>query len=142
MKLLGPSAPSFFFILALVPPALATETATPVGVVEHNAARFVSDGTANCGDLCTELRVTTINTSGNKDNAVVARQLEDDRLTAREAASSRRAYATLLYSDFIHGTRALGQSLRESGTTADTVVLVTPDVGKDTRKKLSEDGWM
>lgn len=58
------------------------------------------------------------------------------------AQPSRRAYATLLYSDFIEGTRALGQSLRESGTSADTVVLVTPDVRQETRQKLAEDGWM
>ena len=55
---------------------------------------------------------------------------------------ARRAYATLLYSDFIEGTRALGQSLRESGTTADTVVLVTPDVREETRETLARDGWM
>lgn len=54
----------------------------------------------------------------------------------------RRAYATLLYSDFIEGTRALGQSLRDSGTTADTVVLVTPDVRQETRERLAQDGWM
>ncbi|CAM9705404.1 unnamed protein product [Ectocarpus sp. 8 AP-2014] len=58
------------------------------------------------------------------------------------AQPSRRAYATLLYSDFIEGTRALGQSLRESGTSADTVVLVTPDVRQETRQKLAEDGWI
>eukprot|EP00903_Cladosiphon_okamuranus_P008344 g8027.t1 len=54
----------------------------------------------------------------------------------------RRAYATLLYSDFIEGTRALGQSLRDSGTTADTVVLVTPDVRQETRERLTQDGWI
>lgn len=54
----------------------------------------------------------------------------------------RRAYVTLLYSEFIHGTRALGQSLRDSGTSADTVVLVTPDVAQEARDTLSKDGWM
>lgn len=54
----------------------------------------------------------------------------------------RRAYVTLLYSQFIHGTRALGQSLRDSGTSADTVVLVTPDVSLEARDTLSKDGWM
>lgn len=54
----------------------------------------------------------------------------------------RRAYVTLLYSQFIHGTRALGQSLRDSGTSADTVVLVTPDVNQEGRDMLSQDGWM
>ncbi|CAN0407179.1 unnamed protein product [Ectocarpus sp. 13 AM-2016] len=62
--------------------------------------------------------------------------------SAAAAQPSRRAYATLLYSDFIEGTRALGQSLRESGTSADTVVLVTPDVQQETKQKLAEDGWM
>ncbi|CAM9319029.1 unnamed protein product [Ectocarpus sp. 12 AP-2014] len=62
--------------------------------------------------------------------------------SAAAAQPSRTAYATLLYSDFIEGTRALGQSLRESGTSADTVVLVTPDVQQETRQKLAEDGWI
>ncbi|CAM9974776.1 unnamed protein product, partial [Ectocarpus fasciculatus] len=62
--------------------------------------------------------------------------------SAAAAQPSRRAYATLLYSDFIEGTRALGQSLRESGTSADTVVLVTPDVRRETREKLADDGWI
>ncbi|CAM9834926.1 unnamed protein product, partial [Chrysoparadoxa australica] len=53
----------------------------------------------------------------------------------------RRAYVTLLYSDFVDGTRALGQSLRLSGTEADTIVLVTPDVKQSTRAKLDADGW-
>lgn len=57
-------------------------------------------------------------------------------------AQPKRAYVTLLYSDFLHGTRALGQSLRETGTKADTVVLVTPDVNTRARDILSRDGWM
>ncbi len=67
-----------------------------------------------------------------------------DALSPAGSAGSpaRRAYATLLYSDFVEGTRALGQSLRESGTTADTVVLVTPDVRQETREILAQDGWM
>lgn len=57
-------------------------------------------------------------------------------------SGKRRAYVTLLYSDFIHGTRALGQSLRDSRTSADIVVLVTPDVTPEARNTLSRDGWM
>lgn len=60
----------------------------------------------------------------------------------RIMGSSRLAYVTLLYSDFLHGTRALGQSLRETGTEADIVVLVTPDVTSRTRSTLAKDGWM
>lgn len=56
--------------------------------------------------------------------------------------SSRVAFVTLLYSDFLHGTRALGQSLRDTGTMADKVVLVTPDVTAQARETLSRDGWM
>lgn len=59
-----------------------------------------------------------------------------------ERMAPRRAYVTLLYSDFLHGTRALGQSLRDTGTSADTVVLVTPDVTEQARDTLSKDGWM
>lgn len=60
----------------------------------------------------------------------------------RSLAAPRRAYVTLLYNDFLAGTRALGQSLRDSGTTADTMVLVTPDVPEGAREVLASDGWM
>lgn len=79
---------------------------------------------------------------------VATAQQHNDAYAPAKASDSaaglpmRRAYATLLYSDFIEGTRALGQSLRDSGTTADTVVLVTPDVRQETRERLAQDGWM
>jgi hypothetical protein len=53
----------------------------------------------------------------------------------------KRAYVTLLYSNFVAGTRALGRSLLDSGTDADLVVLVTPDVVQSTRAILEKDGW-
>jgi hypothetical protein len=53
----------------------------------------------------------------------------------------KRAYVTLLYSNFVAGTRALGRSLLDSGTDADLVVLVTPDVVQSTRTILEKDGW-
>lgn len=76
--------------------------------------------------------------------ATAQRQLEVSPRGGGDGGGSpqRRAYATLLYSDFVEGTRALGQSLRESGTTADIVVLVTPDVKQETRERLAQDGWM
>lgn len=80
---------------------------------------------------------------GNEGGASTKHQHDKASPASMAAAQpARRAYATLLYSDFIEGTRALGQSLRESGTSADTVVLVTPDVRQETREKLAEDGWM
>ena len=54
--------------------------------------------------------------------------------------SLRRAYVTLLYKDFLAAVRTLGQSLRNTGTTADMVVLVTPEVSETSRKTLQEDG--
>jgi len=54
--------------------------------------------------------------------------------------SLRRAYVTLLYKDFLAAVRTLGQSLRNTGTTADMVVLVTPEVSESSRKTLQQDG--
>lgn len=80
----------------------------------------------------------------NGGSATTHRQLEisSPAASGADGPPQRRAYATLLYSDFVEGTRALGQSLRESGTTADIVVLVTPDVKQETRERLTRDGWM
>ena len=58
-----------------------------------------------------------------------------------KAKGLKRAYVTLLYSDFLAGTRALGRSLLDTGTTADLVVLVTPDVPQASRRILELDGW-
>lgn len=59
----------------------------------------------------------------------------------QETEKGKFAYVTLLYSNFVSGTRALGQSLRDTGTKADTVVLVTPDVSDGTKTLLKKDGW-
>lgn len=53
-----------------------------------------------------------------------------------------RAYVTLLYNNFIIGVRTLGKSLQLTETTADLIVLVTPDVSSQTRALLIQDGWL
>lgn len=133
MKLVGPVFPRAFLALALVVPSLATAS-VPI-LVADDAANYHGGGVPkNGGGLLS---------SPKEARALSARRTESDPGTAREGPPPfRRAFVTLLYSDFIHGTRALGQSLRETGTTADTVVLVTPDVRRDTRERLAEDGWM
>ena len=57
---------------------------------------------------------------------------------------TRDAYVTLLYNspEFVLGVRVLGQSLRESKTEMDYVVLCTRDVPEATRKVLENDGWI
>ena len=54
----------------------------------------------------------------------------------------KNAYVTLLYNDFVEGVRVLGQSLRETKTQMDMVVLATESVGENTRNVLRRDGWI
>ena len=125
MKLVGPA----FLALALAVPSPAAASVPPV--VADDAAKYNHSGAPkNGGGLVS---------SPKEARALSARRTESDQ---ESPPPFRRAFVTLLYSDFIHGTRALGQSLRETGTTADTVVLVTPDVRRDTRERLAQDGWM
>ena len=53
----------------------------------------------------------------------------------------KQAYVTLLYNDFVAGTRALGRSLLDHESLGDMVVLVTPDVSSRTLMILEKDGW-
>lgn len=121
-------------VLALMSPILAME---PDGVAQVNRTVLRAEETANFRDLPTKLF-----SASEQEEEAVAVHGHGGRRSTLEKASPRRAYVTLLYSDFIHGTRALGQSLRDSGTRADTVVLVTPDVKSETRETLKNDGWM
>lgn len=140
MKLVGPAFPRAFLALALVVPSLAAASA-PTGQVD--SSHQVADDAANFYHGPVPKNGGGLLSSPKEPRALTARRTESDPGTAREGPSpSRRAFVTLLYSDFIHGTRALGQSLRETRTTADTVVLVTPDVQQDTREILKKDGWM
>lgn len=124
-------------VLALMSPILAME---PDGVAQVNRTVLRAEETVNFGDLPTKLFSASEEEEEEQEAVVV--HGHGGRRSTLEKTSSRRAYVTLLYSDFIHGTRALGQSLRDSGTSADTVVLVTPDVKSETRETLKNDGWM
>ncbi|CAM9587286.1 unnamed protein product, partial [Phaeothamnion confervicola] len=62
----------------------------------------------------------------------------DDRPPSQQG--SNYAFVTLLYSNFVHGTRALARSLHDSKTIADVIVLVTPDVSDSTRRTLACEG--
>ena len=55
----------------------------------------------------------------------------------------RNAYMTLLsHGDaYVPGIEALGRSLRSTGTVVPLVLMVTPDISKDTRARLSAEGW-
>lgn len=111
--------------------------------ISSNSLSVTTGTSASPGDDTVESTTGTdsLDKTGRTAVSEERRRLDSD---AQKTPDSRRrtAYATLLYSDFIHGTRALGQSLRESGTEADTVVLVTPDVSAETRERLAQDGWM
>ncbi|GBG68529.1 hypothetical protein CBR_g3073 [Chara braunii] len=61
----------------------------------------------------------------------------------KQHSQSKRAYVTLLYGDeFLLGVRVLGQSLRETGTTKDMVVLVSSGVSEPGISVLEADGWI
>lgn len=127
--------------LAFVSPILAVVAPDGVVAQKTNSTVLGAEETANFRDLPKKL----FSASEQEERAAqeaVAVHGHGGRRSTLENTSSRRAYVTLLYSDFIHGTRALGQSLRDSGTSADTVVLVTPDVKSETRDTLQNDGWM
>ena len=60
-----------------------------------------------------------------------------------QPSASEEAYVTLLYGDvYILGVRVLGQSLRNTKTDRDCVVLCTEDVTESTKKVLQNDGWI
>ena len=57
--------------------------------------------------------------------------------------SSSEAYVTLLYGEeYLLGVRVLGQSLRNSKTERDYVVLCTEDVSESNKLVLRSDGWI
>lgn len=59
-----------------------------------------------------------------------------------QARAGRDAYVTLLYGGFLLGARVLGQSLRETETKKDRIVLCTETVSEATQKVLKDDGWI
>ena len=68
-------------------------------------------------------------------------QLQND--LGNRPRSSDEAYVSLLYHPtFFLAARVLGQSIRESGTTRDYVLLCMADVTESHRKTLMEDGWI
>ncbi len=56
--------------------------------------------------------------------------------------TTEEAYVTVLHDgDSTLGVHVLGQSLRETKTTRDLIVLVTEDVSQSDRRSLALDGW-
>ena len=80
------------------------------------------------------------NSSKIKDRRII----RQDDLSPESSVSpgSEEAYVTLLYGSFLLGVRVLGQSLRESGTERDLVVLCTQDVPNLSMEILASDGWI
>lgn len=145
MRLMGPALVVGAFsldVLAVLSPA----TASVAGAVGHDDRQQRLPGTVP-SDPAAVRALGAVSAANQAGGGVATTQKQQDilspaRVSVPAGFPMRRAYATLLYSDFIEGTRALGQSLRDSGTTADTVVLVTPDVRQETRERLAQDGWM
>jgi len=66
-----------------------------------------------------------------------------NKTAAGEVEKREGAYVTLLYGeDFLLGVRVLGQSIRETKTTYDLVVIVTGALSKQSQKTLRRDGWI
>jgi alpha-N-acetylglucosamine transferase len=64
------------------------------------------------------------------------------RPASTEAALDAAYVTTLTGGDaYLPGIEALGQSLRETGTTAPLVCMVTPDVPSSARERLVDQGW-
>ena len=55
---------------------------------------------------------------------------------------SDEAYVTVLYGEFLLGVRVLGQSLKQSQTERDRIVLCAPDVPDSAKEVLAKDGWI
>ena len=72
-----------------------------------------------------------------------AATLEDSESLSRQSPGSSEAYVTLLYGEeYVLGVRVLGQSLRNSNTERDYVVLCTEDVSESIKSVLRSDGWI
>lgn len=118
---------SVFVVHDLGEMALATDTA---GLVDcftniNNVSVSISETSARGSIRCSEQR------SAIKQHV------------ARRTKSLKKAYVTMLYSTkFIDGARVLGQSLRETGTDADLIVLVKSNPPQKKMKLLTEAGWM
>ena len=63
-------------------------------------------------------------------------------LQSTETKRSDEAYVTVLYGEFLVGVRVLGQSLKESQTERDRIVLCAPDVPDSAKEVLAKDGWV
>ena len=59
-----------------------------------------------------------------------------------EKPKGKEAYVTLLYGNFMLGTRVLGQTLRETNTSKDMVVLCMRTVSAEAVSVLQADGWI
>ncbi|KAL5476269.1 hypothetical protein EMCRGX_G026193 [Ephydatia muelleri] len=62
-------------------------------------------------------------------------------LCSNSSSPTKEAYATLLYGDFLTGTRVLGQSIRNTGTQRDYLAFCTEDVSEAKRDVLKNEGW-
>ncbi|CAG9463483.1 unnamed protein product [Pedinophyceae sp. YPF-701] len=61
----------------------------------------------------------------------------------RHLRQRKEAYVALIYTDnFLLGTRVLGQSIRDTGTNRDLVVLATEAVSDTVASILEGDGWI
>ena len=68
------------------------------------------------------------------------RQLETVSASLAQG-NTKDAYVTLQFGNFLLGARVLGQSIRETGTTKDLVVLCSETVSENAKRILEADGW-
>lgn len=114
-------------------------------VVHELAGMASATDTARLVDCFTNINNVSVSLPGTpaRDSMPCSEQRPAiEQHVARRTKSLKGAYVTMLYSSkFIDGARVLGQSLRETGTDADLIVLVKPKFPPKKKKLLTEAGW-
>lgn len=115
-------------------------------VVHELAGMALAMDTAGLVDCFTNINNVSVSISGNPvRNSLPCFEQRSaiKQHVARRTKSLKKAYVTMLYSiKFIDGARVLGQSLRETGTDADLIVLVKSKLPQKKTELLAEAGWM
>lgn len=76
------------------------------------------------------------------NSALCQRELQEYHLNKDPGKTSDHAFVTLLYGeDFVLGVRVLGQSIRDTKTSSDLVLIVTGKISASSLKSLQSDGW-
>ncbi|GMH36727.1 hypothetical protein BSKO_04600 [Bryopsis sp. KO-2023] len=87
--------------------------------------------------ICLALLCLLLGSSRASSRVILDGKLDDDL-----GPKSKEAYVTLLYGEsFVLGVRVLGQSIRDTQTTRDLVLIVTGKISTASLRTLQMDGW-